>query len=85
MDDVLARQRIRAGDLRFTGLAPVQRPALVEQFTARRAVDGAIHSPAAEQALVRGIHDGLHIGHLRNVSQPHLYFCLPKLHTVPLL
>jgi len=66
VDDVAARQAVRAGDLGLAGPAAAQRPALLEQLRPRRTVDAAIHAATAQQRFLRRVDDGVH-GHFRDV------------------
>ena len=47
VDDVAARQAVRARDLCLAGPAAAQRPALLEQLRSRRTVDAAVHAASA--------------------------------------
>ena len=66
VDDVAARQAVRARDLGLAGPAAAQRPALLEQLRPRRTVDAAIHAATAQQRFLRRVDDGVH-GHFRDV------------------
>ena len=50
---------ITGGMTSTPGLAAAEQPALRQQFRSRGPVDRSVHSPAAEQRAVRGIHNGL--------------------------
>ena len=69
MDDETRGQAVAARQLRLADLATAQRAAFRNQFFARRAVNRAIHTTAAEQRFVGGIDNRVHrqrrnIGHL---------------------
>ena len=66
VDDVAARQAVRAGDLGLAGSAAAQRPALLEQLRPRRTVDAAIHAATAQQGFLRRVDNGVH-AHFRDV------------------
>ena len=66
VDDVAARQAVRAGDLGLAGPAAAQRPALFEQLRPRCTVDAAIHAASAQQRFLRRVDDGVH-AHFRNI------------------
>ena len=66
VDDVAARQAVRAGDLGLAGPATAQRPALLEQLRPRRPVDAAIHAATAQQRFLRRVDDGVY-AHFRDV------------------
>jgi len=59
VDDELHRQAMAAGDTRLAGRATAERPALLEQAGSGGTVDGAVHAAAAEQRVVRRVHDGV--------------------------
>ena len=66
VDDVAARQSVRARDLGLAGPAAAARPALLEQLRPRRAMDAAIHAASAQQRFVRRIDDSVHL-HFCNI------------------
>ena len=66
VDDVAARQAVRAGDLGLASPAAAQRPALLEQLRPRRPVDAAIHAATAQKRFICRIDDSVNL-HFRNV------------------
>ena len=66
VDDVAARQAVRAGDLGLAGPAAAQSPALLEQLRPRRTVDAAIHAATAQKRFICRIDDSVNL-HFRNV------------------
>jgi len=66
VDDVAARQAVRARDFGLAGPAAAQRPALLEQLRPRRPVDAPIHPASAQQGLLGRVDNGVH-GHFRDV------------------
>jgi len=66
VDDVAARQAVRARDLGLAGPAAAQHPALLEQLRPRRTVDAAIHAATTQQRFVRRIDDSVHL-HFCNI------------------
>ena len=67
VDDKSGGQTIAARNFRFTGSTTSQCPAFREQFRAGSAVNRAIDSAAAQQASIRGIHNGIDL-ELRDVA-----------------
>ena len=66
VDDVAARQAVRAGDLGLAGSATAQRPALLEQLRPRRPVDAAINAASTQQRFLCRVDDGIH-AHFRDI------------------
>ena len=66
VDDVAARQAVRAGDLGLASPAVAQSPALCQQLRPRRPMDTAIHAATAQQRFLRRVDDGVHT-HFRDV------------------
>ena len=60
MDDVARGQAIAFGDPGLAGGAAAQCAALLKELPPGGAVDGAVHSAAAQQRLVGRVHDGVH-------------------------
>jgi phosphatidate phosphatase APP1 len=54
---MLGGQPIALRDFRFARFAPMQRATLGEQVRTRSAVNRAIHTAAAEQRIVRCVHN----------------------------
>ena len=75
VDDVPRRQSVSAGDLGLSGFASAQRAALCQKFRARRAMDGTIHTTAAQKACVGRVDNrvGLNLG---DISLNDLDSCL---------
>src|SRR5437660_732066 len=61
VDDEARRQRVAAREAHLAGGAAAEPTALLEQSGPGRAVDSAVHSAAAKQARVRGVHDRVHV------------------------
>ncbi len=61
MDDVLRGEFVAARELGFARGAAAESAAFREKFGAGRPMDRAIHSPAAEEAVVGGVDDGIHV------------------------
>src|SRR6267378_7854 len=61
VDDPARRQRVAVGEAHLAGRAAAEPTALLEKPGSGRAVDGAVHTAAAEQARVRGVHDRVHV------------------------
>ena len=69
VDDVRAGEPVCPCDLCFPGGAAVQGASFRKKLPACRPVDRPIDAPAAQKGIVRGIHDGRHGVHLRDVAQ----------------
>jgi hypothetical protein len=61
MDDKARRQTIASSDLCIAGFASIQAAAFLQQFRPGGTMNGAIHSPTAQQGGIRRIHDGIDI------------------------
>ena len=61
VEDVARGEVAGTGRLHVAGRTAAERLALLEDRRARRAVDRAVDAAAAEQALVRGVHDRVHL------------------------
>ena len=61
VDDELRRQAVAFRDLGLSGFAAVQGAALGQQLRPGGPVDGPVHTSAAQQALVGGVDDGVHL------------------------
>src|SRR5215831_5078878 len=61
MDHMTGLQPVTPGDLGAAGVAAAERFAFRQQLWPRRAMNGAIHTTAAEQAAIGGIHNGVDI------------------------
>ena len=66
VDDVAARQAVRAGDLGLASPAAAQRPTLLEQLRSCRPMDTAIHAATAQQRFLRRVDDGVY-AHFRDI------------------
>jgi hypothetical protein len=54
-------QVVAAGELRVTGFAATEQPALGQKLWASRAMDRSVDAAAAKKGGVGGIHDGVHV------------------------
>ena len=61
VDDELRRQAVAFCDLGLSRFAAVQGAALGQQLRPGGPVDGPVHTSAAQQALVGGVDDGVHL------------------------
>ena len=61
VDDELRRQTVALGELGLSRFAAVQGAALGQQLRPGGTVDGTVHASAAQQALVGGVDDGVHL------------------------
>ena len=80
MDNVLCGELIALCNLRFASLAAVQHAALGQKLGPRGAVDRAVHSPAAEQRAVRGVHDRVNalLGYIAENSLQSFHSLTPR-------
>lgn len=60
VDDVERRQAVSARYLGFTGFASAQAAAFIHELGSCGTVDGTVHSPAAQERAVGGVHNGVH-------------------------
>jgi hypothetical protein len=67
VDDVAGGQAVAPGQARLAGRAAAEGAALGQQLGAGRAVDGPVHTAAAEEAVIGGVDDGVN-GELRDVG-----------------
>ena len=56
MNHILAREAVRAGDLRFTHAAPFEFTAFLEEARPGGIVNRSVHPAAAQKVTVRGIY-----------------------------
>ena len=61
VDDVAGSKGVPRGDAGFAGRAAAEAAAFLEEVGASRAMDGAVRSAPAEQRLVRGVDDRVHL------------------------
>jgi hypothetical protein len=60
VDDISGRQTIPLGQLGISGFAAAQPGAFLQQPRTGSAMNGAVHSAAAQQSIVGGIDYGIH-------------------------
>ena len=61
VNDKLCRQAVALRDLGLSRFAAAQGAALGQQLRSGGTVDSAVHASAAQQALVGGVDDGIHL------------------------
>jgi hypothetical protein len=61
VNDMPGLQPVPGGYFRRSGRAAAERSAFGQQFRPGRAMNGAIHTAAAQQALIGGIHDDIDV------------------------